>query len=307
MARWGRSRSDAQAPRLLSPDWDQPLAARAAQTLEQTARTFREIAAASRQDNPALAERLEARANAADEAARRMRAGVAAPPEPPAARAPAASPPATLIVADDHELAREALRSILEREPDLAVVAEAGDGEEVLVLARQLQPDLVLMDLRMPRMDGLQATRALARELPRTKVVVLTSYESREFLMEALRAGAAGYLAKGATKQDVLSTLREVLAGAVRVQPDFAAQLLTEDARAGLVASAPSPQALSPREREVLRLVAQGRTNEEIGQQLHLTLNTVKTHVAHALRKLGAADRTEAAVRAAALGLLEAR
>ena len=212
-----------------------------------------------------------------------------------------------MLVADDHELAREALLSVLAREPDLAVVGEARDGPEAVALARRLRPDLVLMDLRMPGLDGLQATRAVVEAVPGVKVVVLSSFETRALVLEALRAGAAGYLLKGATKAEVLTTLRDVLGGAVRVQPDLAARLLHEEAeQGGAGRRAAPPAALTARELEVLRLVAGGRSNDEIGAALHLTRNTVKTHVARLLRKLDAADRAQAVARAAARGLLGA-
>ena len=209
--------------------------------------------------------------------------------------------PARVLLADDHELAREALRSVLTREPDLEVMGEARDGQEAVDLARRLQPDLVVMDVRMPGLDGLAATRVLLDVLPSARVVMLTSSEQRAYALEALRAGAAGYLLKGATKQEVLATLRDALAGEVRVQPEVAGPLLGQLARG----ETPTAHGLSAREVEVLRLLAHGTTNEAIGRALHLSLNTVKTHVSHILAKLDAPDRAAAAARAAALGLLE--
>jgi DNA-binding NarL/FixJ family response regulator len=137
-----------------------------------------------------------------------------------------------VLVVDDHELAREALLSVLAREPDLAVVGEARDGPEAVALARRLRPDLVLMDVRLPGLDGLAATRAVLAAAPGAKVVVLSSLEARGVVLEALRAGARGYLPKGATRAELLAALPDVLAGAVRVQPDLAARLLGEDAGA---------------------------------------------------------------------------
>ena len=209
--------------------------------------------------------------------------------------------PTRVLLADDHELAREALRSVLTREPDLEVVGEARDGQEAVDLARRLRPDLVVMDVRMPGLDGIAATRALRDVLPTARVVMLTSSEQRAYALEALRAGAAGYLLKGATKQEVLATLRAALAGEVRVQAEVAGPLLGQLARG----ETPAAHGLSAREVEVLRLLARGRTNQAIGRELHLTLNTVKTHVSHILAKLDVADRAEAAARAASLGLLE--
>lgn len=217
----------------------------------------------------------------------------------PSAAAP--RPPARVLLADDHELAREALRSVLSREADLEVVGEARDGREAVDLARRLGPDLILMDVRMPGLDGLAATRAVRAALPATRVVILTSHEHGRYVVEALRAGAAGYLLKGASKQEVIATIRAVLAGGVHVQPELAGALLGQFARG----EAPAAHGLSPRELEVVRRMAQGRTNTMIGRELHLTLNTIKTHVSHILRKLDAADRAQAVARAAALGLLE--
>jgi DNA-binding NarL/FixJ family response regulator len=211
-------------------------------------------------------------------------------------------PPSRILLADDHELAREALRSVLARQPDLEVVGEARDGGEAVELARRLRPDLVLMDVRMPGLDGLSATRSVLAALPATRVVILSAYENREYVLEALRAGATGYLLKGATKQEVIATLRGALAGEVHVQPEIAGRLLRQLAHSG----PPSGNHdLTAREIAVLRLMARGRTNEAIGRELHLTLNTVKTHVAHILRKLDAADRAEAVARGAALGLID--
>jgi DNA-binding NarL/FixJ family response regulator len=212
-----------------------------------------------------------------------------------------APPPVRVLLADDHELAREALRSVLAREPDFAIVGEARDGQEAVALARRVQPDVVIMDLRMPGLDGIAATRQVLAAVPATRVVVLTSLEQRAYVLEALRAGATGYLLKGATTHEVLATLRAARAGGVRVQPELAGGLLAEVARG----EAPAAHGLSPRELAVVRLLAQGRTNAAIGRELHLTLNTVKTHVSHILQKLDAADRAQAVARAAALGLLD--
>jgi DNA-binding NarL/FixJ family response regulator len=192
---------------------------------------------------------------------------------------------------------------VLRAEHGFGVVGEAADGREALRLAQQLRPDVVLMDVRMPVMDGLAATRALRVEQPEARVVMLSSHEDRALVLEALRAGALGYLLKGASKQEVLTTLRAILGGERRVQGSLAADLLHNEA----VGSArPSPAAqLSQRELDVLRLLAQGYTNAAIGYQLQVSVNTVKTHLRHVLRKLDVPDRAAAAARAAALGLLE--
>jgi DNA-binding NarL/FixJ family response regulator len=206
-----------------------------------------------------------------------------------------------VVLVDDHELAREALRSVLTPEQGFVIVGEASDGQTAVRLAHRLRPDLVLMDVRMPGMDGLAATRAILAELPETKIVVLTSHEQRPLVLDALRAGVAGYLLKGASKREVLDIIRAALAGERRVQGSLTADLLDQEARS----PSPTPGVpLSQRELEVIRLLAAGHGNAEIARTLCVSINTVKTHVQHIVRKLDAADRTSAVARAAALGLL---
>lgn len=215
-----------------------------------------------------------------------------------------AAGPARVLIVDDHELAREALISILGRERDLDVVGEATAGDTATALARRLRPDVVLMDVRMPGMDGLAATRAIKTELPNTRVLLLTTYDSEEYVLEGLRAGADGYLLKGASKREVLGAIRAVLRGERLVQPALATSILQRVATAR-DRTAPADTELTDRQRDVLRLVAAGRSNPEIARELHVSLNTIKTHVVHLLRRLGVTDRTQAAVRAAQLGLLD--
>jgi DNA-binding NarL/FixJ family response regulator len=263
---------------------------RARQTLERTARVFRSVAAnARRSGDLEQAAELERLAEKADQG------------REDAASAPPAPTPVLLV--DDHELAREALRSVLTAAQGFRVVGEAADGQTALRLAHQLRPELVLMDVRMPGLDGLGATRALLADLPETRVVVLTSFEQRSLVLEALRAGAAAYLLKGASKREVLDTLRAALAGERRVQGALAANLLAEQASVG----GPPPgraARLSERELEVVRMMAAGQSNTQIARALQVSLNTVKTHVLHILRKLDAPDRAAAVARAAGLGLL---
>lgn len=215
-----------------------------------------------------------------------------------------AAGPARVLIVDDHELAREALISILGRERDLNVVGEATAGDTATALARRLRPDVVLMDVRMPGMDGLAATRTIKTELPNTRVLLLTTYDSEEYVLEGLRAGADGYLLKGASKREVLGAIRAVLRGERLVQPALATSILQRVATAR-DRTAPAGTELTDRQRDVLRLVAAGRSNPEIARELHVSLNTIKTHVVHLLRRLGVTDRTQAAVRAAQLGLLD--
>ena len=234
-----------------------------------------------------------------------------------------------LLIADDHRLVRAGLRAQLEGEADLAVVDEAENGQEALELSRRHAPDLVLMDIRMPVMDGLEATRAIKQELPEVSVLIVTTHESQEYLLEALRAGAAGYVLKEATKQELLEAVRDVLEGELPLDGRLAARLLkrlaeetqqrptqpsdappsaapTIEGRAAEGAKPPSGAlsgVLTPREIEILRLVAAGRTNREIAKELVISLTTVKTHMQRIIPKLEASDRTQAAVKAIELGL----
>jgi DNA-binding NarL/FixJ family response regulator len=210
--------------------------------------------------------------------------------------------PSRLIIADDHELARTGLRGMMTGQPDLLVVGEAATGHEAIALCRRLRPDLALMDVRMPDLDGLAATRVIKRDTPDTAVVMVTMHENPEYLLEALRAGAAGYVLKDATHAEVLKTVRRVLEGEVLLTSEVASRLLVRLVRE----KRPSPEQavhLTSRELVVLRLVAQGWTNREIAAELHLSAGTVKVHVERILAKLGVAHRTQAAVRAVEMGL----
>jgi DNA-binding NarL/FixJ family response regulator len=207
-----------------------------------------------------------------------------------------------VVVVDDHDLVRAGLRGLLSGERGLEVVGEAANGRDALVLCRRLQPDVVLMDVRMPDMDGLSVTRAIKHESPRTSVILFTMYENADYLVEALKAGAAGYLLKGASKWEIVSTVRNVLAGESVLHPELVLQLLR-----GLSGATPESaiaQPLTRRERDVLVLIALGQTNREIADTLTLTVGTVKTHVEHLISKLEVSDRTQAAVRAIELGLV---
>jgi DNA-binding NarL/FixJ family response regulator len=212
---------------------------------------------------------------------------------------------AQLIIADDHELARAGLRSMIGGEAGLTIVGEATNGREALELCRRYQPDLALLDMRMPEMDGLAATRAIKDECPRTAVIIVTMHENPDYLFEALKAGAAGYLLKDASQRDVVTAIRQVLRGESLLNQDLATQLLRR--LAGEAGGSPRPrppERLTPRELDVLRLLAQGQTNREIARRLVVSVGTVKVHVEHIIAKLGVSDRTQAAVRAVELGLL---
>jgi len=226
------------------------------------------------------------------------------------------SPPKRLLIADDHALVREGMRAMLASEQNLEVVGEAENGREALELCRELRPDLILMDVRMPEMDGLAATWEIKRKYPETRILILTTHESPEYLMDAIRAGAAGYVLKDSTKQRLLDAVRRVISGESPVNQELAMQViqrLTDENRRH-AEPLPEPaekwreetltEPLTDREIEVLRLLALGKTNRQVAKELLISLSTVKTHVQHLNIKLGVSDRTQAAVRAAELGLL---
>ena len=225
-------------------------------------------------------------------------------------------PPYRLLLADDHTPVREGMRSMLEGQPDLQVVGETQDGEEALQMSRSLSPDLILMDVRMPKMDGLEATRAIKAEHPETAVLMVTAHEGEDYLLEAVKAGAAGYVLKDAPKQQLLGAVRRALSGESPLNQELAMQLLrrlTEEHEpekeplpepaAGNRAK-PLPESFTPRELDVLRHLCAGKTNREIAQELHLSLSTVKGHLERLIAKLEVSDRTQAAVKAIELNLL---
>ena len=213
------------------------------------------------------------------------------------------APPARVAIVDDHDLARAGLRSMLAQERDLRVVGEASDGTQALALCRRLSPDLILMDVRMPGLDGLAATAAIKQEFPATSVIVVTMYENPDYLVQALKAGAAGYLLKDATQREVVTAVRQVLRGERLLQPHLLAPLLRRLALEAPRSAGPPPEALTRREEVVLHLVAQGQTNREIARLLGVSVGTVEAHVQHIIAKLGVHARTAAAVRALTLGL----
>ena len=223
---------------------------------------------------------------------------------------------AQIVIVDDHDLAREGLRDMLVDEPDLEVVGEAVNGLQAIALCSRVRPDLVMMDVRMPEMDGLTATRGIKQSLPRTSVLMMTMHENPDYMYEALKAGAAGYVLKDATQDDVVAAVRQVLSGGSVLEPELSARLLRrlvaerteqEEGPPGPSRAGEQPHVfpLTPRELEVLGLVRLGLTNRQIATRLVISVGTVKNHVEHIIQKLGTSDRTQAVVRALELGILD--
>lgn len=213
-----------------------------------------------------------------------------------------------LLLVDDQSLFREALRTLLSLQTDFEIVAEAENGERAISLARVHRPDVVLMDLRMPVLGGVEATRRLLASAPAARVVVLTTFEEDEEVLEALRAGAVGYLLKACSADKLCESIRAAAKGASVLEPSVAARLMAGLNRAsapnGKKAPQPLADPLSERELDVLRRLAAGRSNKEIGAELGITEGTVKNHMTNILGKLGALDRTQAALKARELGLI---
>ena len=202
-----------------------------------------------------------------------------------------------VLLVDDHPVVREGLRGMLEAEPDLTVVGEAGSGEEAVARARVIDADVILMDLRMRGLDGVGATERILADSPRVRVVVLTTYETDADILRAVEAGASGYLLKDASRADLAGAIRAAARGETVLAPSVAGRLVNQVRR-------PPERTLSAREVEVLALVAKGLTNAEIGRALHITEATVKTHLLRTFGKLDVSDRTAAVTTAMAQGLL---
>jgi NarL family two-component system response regulator LiaR len=205
-----------------------------------------------------------------------------------------------VLLVDDHAVVREGLRTFLELQDGIEVAGEAGDGMEGVAAAERLRPDVILMDLVMPRLDGVAAMREIRRRVPSARVIVLTSFTDDEKLLPALQAGAAGYLLKNAEPADLARAVRAAHAGDAMLDPAVTARLLASIAEP---AGAGPRDALTPREREVLALIGRGLANKRIALELGIAEKTVKTHVGHVLAKLGVSDRTQAALHAARAGL----
>jgi two-component system, NarL family, response regulator LiaR len=203
-----------------------------------------------------------------------------------------------VLITDDHSVVRQGLRMFLSLDPDVEVVGEAENGEEALNMARELHPDVVLMDLLMPVMDGIAATEAIRAELPEVEVVALTSVLEDVSVTGAVKAGAIGYLLKDTQAEELHRAIRGAAEGRVQLAPEAAAKLMRE------VRAPESPEALTQRETEVLKLLARGKANKQIARDLFVEEKTVKTHVSSILRKLGAKSRTQAALHAVRTGLV---
>jgi DNA-binding NarL/FixJ family response regulator len=213
-----------------------------------------------------------------------------------------------LLLVDDQSLFREALRTLLSLQPDFEIVAEAENGERAVALAKVHRPDVILMDLRMPVMGGVESTRRILQAVPGSRVVVLTTFEEDEEIFDALRAGAVGYLLKACSADKLCESVRAAAKGASVLEPSVAAKMMAElnrlSARSGKKVAQALAEPLSERELAVLRFLADGCSNKEIGVRLAITEGTVKNHMTNVLGKLGVLDRTQAALRARELGLL---
>ena len=207
-----------------------------------------------------------------------------------------------VLIADDHAVVREGLRAFIALQEDIEVVGEAADGEEAVRAAARLAPDVALVDLVMPRVDGIEAIARIRAERPGTRVIVLTSFVDEDKMLPAVRAGAVGYLLKDVAPQDLVSAIRTVHAGGTLLHPTVVEELVREVSRDG--ATAPPPNPLTAREREVLTLIARGRANKAIAFELGVAEKTVKTHVSNILGKLNLTERTQAAVYAVRHGIV---
>lgn len=213
----------------------------------------------------------------------------------------------TIVLVDDQSLFREGLKTLLSVQPDFKVVGEAANGEEAIRIATLQRPDVILMDLRMPIMDGVTATHRLHEILPKSRVIVLTTFDDDELVFDGLRAGAVGYLLKDVSSEKLFEAIRAAARGEYFLQPSITAKVMAEFSRLSRLAPANSAdleEPLSPREMEILRMVATGASNREIADLLVIAEGTVKNHLTNILGKLGAKDRMQAVLRAKEYGLI---
>ncbi len=212
-----------------------------------------------------------------------------------------------VLLVDDQRLMRDGLRTLIELETDLDVAGEAEDGLQAITAYRDMGPDIVLMDVRMPNLNGVEATRRIKADWPEANILILTTFDDDEYIFEGLRAGASGYLLKDVSGKELAEAIRTVANGGTLIAPSVARKVVSEFARlkpAPKEISETLPDPLSEREIEILKVVAQGHTNKEIADQLYLAEGTVKNYVTSILQKIGARDRTQAAIRARELGIL---
>jgi len=215
--------------------------------------------------------------------------------------------PIRLLIVDDQRLMREGLRTLLELEGGVEIVGEAANGQDALEVYAELRPDVVLMDIRMPGMDGVEATRRLCTHWPEARVIILTTFDDDANVFEGLRAGAVGYLLKDLSGQELANAVRTVYKGGALIEPTVAKRVMAEFARLHPPARSIDeglPEPLSERELAVLKLVSEGLSNREIGNKLGLSEGTVKNYVTSVLQKIGVRDRTQAALRGRELGLI---
>jgi NarL family two-component system response regulator LiaR len=210
-----------------------------------------------------------------------------------------------VLIVDDHQVVRQGLRTFLELQPDIVVLGEAGDGQQAVKMAQELQPDVVLMDLVMPRLNGIDATRQIKAQGHAVQVIALTSFTEDEKVFPAIQAGASSYLLKDVSPEDLVEAIRAAHRGEARLHPDITRMLMDQVTQQAVPASQTLPEALTARELEVVRLVAQGRSNHEIAQALVISEKTVKTHISNVLGKLQLGDRTQLAIYAIRHGLVD--
>lgn len=210
--------------------------------------------------------------------------------------------PIKVLITDDHPVVREGLSAMLNKEPDIRVVGEAENGTEAIDKAKELQPDVVLMDLRMPEVDGVEAMRQIRAANPGIKFIVLTTYDNDEYIFKGIEAGARAYLLKDAPREELFKAIRAVYKGESLIEPAVAGKVL--DRFAELSRQAQAPERLSERELEVLKLMAKGAANKEIAAGLCISESTVKTHIQTIFQKLGVGDRTEAVTEAIKKGII---
>ncbi|MHC5745247.1 MAG: response regulator [Nostoc sp.] len=204
-----------------------------------------------------------------------------------------------VLLVDDQSLIRQGLRALLELEPDLEIVGEAENGEEAINCVAQFQPDVILLDIRMPIMDGVAATKEIQKRFAKTKILVLTTFDDDEYVSAALKNGAMGYLLKDTPSEELAVAIRAVHKGYTQLGPGIVKKLLTQFSHVAPIQSPPVPSTLAeltPREKEVLRLIATGASNREIAQELYISEGTVKNHVTNILNRLNLRDRTQAAI-----------